>query len=93
MDNPNGHASCFNRRGRTNCTITYDFNGGSPIAGKEYVSKYIEIDIVKLEGAELQGKKFLGWYNATDEGETIITEIKYSTGDLTLKAKWEDATP
>jgi|LSQX01.1.fsa_nt_gb uncharacterized repeat protein (TIGR02543 family) len=74
-------------------TITYDFNGGSPIAGKEYVSKYIEIDIVKLEGAELQGKKFLGWYNATDEGETIITEIKYSTGDLTLKAKWEDATP
>ena len=63
-------------------TITYV--GGQN--EKNPTSYTVESDIILLPAAKA-GYEFLGWY---DEVGTQVAEIKDSTGDLTLTAKWKE---
>ncbi|MBR3785455.1 MAG: InlB B-repeat-containing protein [Firmicutes bacterium] len=64
-------------------TITYDANGGKPVAADTYT---IETETFVLPAATKDGYRFLGW--RAGDGRSYTTIEQGSTGDLTLVAEW-----
>ena len=66
-------------------SILYNLNGGKNASGNPY--SYEPSSIIKLNDPTREHYEFAGWY--LDSGfMKKVTEIKNSTGDLVLYAKW-----
>ena len=74
---------------RSDCTVTFQANGGSGSMDKDAAQKYYEYELPECEFTAPEGKVFAGWDvngELYEEGETIIPG-----GDVTVKATWKNA--
>lgn len=68
-------------------TLTFDLDGG--VSEEELPTTYEEGKELALPTPTKNGYDFIGWYDTNDNKVVKIT--KETTGDLSLKAKWEIA--
>jgi len=78
--------------------VSYDFAGGTPTDSnyaKEGTYKYGKsLQIPLVTSVQKPGYTAVGWYDASDERQTIITTRSITVGatDVTYKMKWEPNT-
>lgn len=76
-----------------NYTITYDLQGGSGAHGNPtsytYITPTITLDQLIDQGDfGRTGYTFVGWFTAATGGTQVTTIPQYSTGNITLYARW-----
>ena len=76
-----------------NYTITYDLQGGSGAHGNPtsytYVTPTITLDeFINQGNFGRTGYTFVGWFDAPSGGNQVTTIPQYSTGNITLYARW-----
>lgn len=73
--------------GFTQCTITYNLNGGTN--NNKNITSFLKIDLpVKLYAPTKENADFLGWYTTSDFSGEKVTEIT-TTENITLYARWD----
>lgn len=73
--------------GFTQCTITYNLNGGTN--STKNITSFLKIDLpVKLYAPTKENADFLGWYTTSDFSGEKVSEIT-TASNVTLYARWD----
>ncbi len=73
--------------GFTQCTITYNLNGGTN--NNKNITSFLKIDLpVKLYAPTKENADFLGWYTTSDFSGEKVSEIT-TAANVTLYARWD----
>ena len=82
----------FHPEGSSECTVTFNGNGGTPATQTKTVDKDTSIGLSDMPTAPTRsGYTFDGWYTATSGG-TSFTFLTIVREDITVYARWTSST-